>query len=165
MKNIKILVIFGCLFVLLVVGGFFGIKYAKNKGVKMAEYVPEEEITDEQSRQTIVSLYFENKETGEIYPEARLVDIKELMELPYEKLVNLLLEGPKNDKLKKIIPDNAKLLKTFMEGDCLFLDFSADILNIDNKEKLVNSISKTMTAFNEVNSVKILVEGKEEFKL
>ncbi len=74
----------------------FGIKYAKNKTQnEIKEYTPEQEITDEQSRQTIVSLFFVDRETGQLVPEARLVDIKELVNLPYEKLANLLIEGPK----------------------------------------------------------------------
>ena len=161
MKNIKILVIFGSLFILLIVGGFFGIKYFKNKDKEISEYVPEQEITEKQARQTIVSLYFENKETGEVSPEARLIDIKDLMDLPYEKIVNLLIEGPKNDKLVSIFPRVTKLLKVYMEEDCLNLDFSSDLLNIENKEKVKESLLKTMITFNEVNSVKILVEGKE----
>ena len=45
-------------------------------------------------------------------PEARLIDIKEIINTPYEKLINLLIEGPKNDKYEKIIPDNTKLLNS-----------------------------------------------------
>ena len=87
MKNKKIITIFGILLILILVGGYFGIKYVKNKDSnQITEYTPQEEITDEQSRQTIVSLYFIDAETGALYPEARLVDIKELMNLPYEKL-------------------------------------------------------------------------------
>ena len=74
MKNKKIVIIFSVLLILILVLGYFGIKYAKNKSENvMEEYTPEQEITEEQSRQTIVSLYFIDKETGELYPEARLV--------------------------------------------------------------------------------------------
>ena len=103
MKNKKSFTIFGILLIIIIVGGYFGIKYAKGKKEnQIQEYTPEQEITDSQARQTIVSLYFLDRETGELYPEARLVDIKELINLPYEKLINLLIEGPKNEKLKKL---------------------------------------------------------------
>ena len=172
MKNKKIITIFGILLILILVGGYFGIKYVKNKDSnQITEYTPEEEITDEQSRQTIVSLYFINAETGELYPEARLVDIKELMNLPYEKLANLLIEGPKNDKLKRAIPENTKVLKSYTEGDCLVLDFSSEILGYNKEEKndkenLINSVVNTMTELTEINRVKFLVDGSEneEFK-
>lgn len=173
MGSKKTITIFGILLILILVGGFFGIKYAKNKTQnEMKEYTPEQEITDEQSRQTIVSLFFVDRETGQLSLEARLVDIKDLVNLPYEKLANLLIEGPKNEKLKKIIPDNTKVLKSYTEKDCLILDFSSDILSYDKEDKnskqnLINSIVYTMTQFTEINSVKILIEGgeKEELKV
>ena len=166
MKNKKILIIFVCLFLIVLIGGYFAINYVKNKNEEtiVEEYVPEEEITEEQLRQTIVSLYFLDTQTNELVPEARLIDIKEMMTVPYEKLVNLLIEGPKNEKNKKIIPDNTKLLRNYLEGDCLVLDFSQEFLNYDKekgKENLVNSIVNTLTELSEINKVKILIEGKE----
>lgn len=169
MKNKKIIPLFFVLFIIILIVGFFGIRYVKNKQNIETEYTPEEEITDEQLRQTIVSLYFPDKETNELTPEARLVDIKEIINIPYEKLINLLIEGPKNEKLKKIIPDNTKVLKTYREDDCLVIDFSKEILGYKNekeKNNLINSIVNTTTELTEVNKVKILVEGQtnDEFK-
>ena len=67
MGSKKTITIFGILLILILVGGFFGIKYAKNKTQnEMKEYTPEQEITDEQSRQTIVSLFFVDRETGNV---------------------------------------------------------------------------------------------------
>ena len=88
------------------------------------------------------------------------------MGAPYEKLVNLLIEGPKNEKSTKLIPDNTKLLQNYLEGDCLVLDFSSEILNYDKqnekaKDNLVNSIVNTLTQLAEINEVKILVNGQE----
>ena len=76
MKNKKILIIFVCLFILLLIGGYFAIKYVKsqNEETIVEEYVPEEEITEEQLRQTIVSLYFLDSQTNEIVPDGNLVD-------------------------------------------------------------------------------------------
>lgn len=173
MKNKKIVIIFGVLLIIILVGGYFGINFVKNKKEEttVTEYIPEEEITEEQLRNTIVSLYFPSKETKELVPEARLIDIKEIINTPYEKLVNLLIEGPKNDKNQKIIPENTKLLKTYLEGDCVVLDFSYEFLNYnkeDEKEKnnLINSLVNTLTELTEINSVKILINGEinDEFK-
>ena len=93
MKNKKIVLIFIVLLCFVLIGGFFAIKYFKDKqeSDKIQEYTPQEEITEEQYRQTIVSLYFENTETKELMPEARMMDIKELIDNPYEKLINLLM--------------------------------------------------------------------------
>lgn len=169
MKNKKIGIIFFLVLVIILIGGYLGIRYVKNKEEKettVEEYIPEEEIGEEQVRQTIVSLYFPNKETNEINPEARLIDIKEIINDAYEKLVNLLIEGPKNDKNKKIIPDGTKLNKTYLEGDCVVLDFSTEFLNYakeDEKEKtnLINCIVNTLTELTEINKVKILIDGNE----
>ena len=174
MKNKKIIIIFSILLIILVVGGYFLINYLRKNKTKeqqiVEEYTPQEEISEEQSRQTIVSLYFPNKETKELEPEARLVDIKEILENPYEKIVNLLIEGPKDEGKERIIPENTKLLSTQLEGDCLTLTFSSDFLNYDKtdekaKENLINSIVNTLTQLNEVNSIKILIDGaqNEEF--
>lgn len=166
--NKKIIIIFTTLLIIILIGGYLVINYFKNQEQEtiIEEYTPEQEITEEQSRQTIVSLYFSNKETQELVPEARLVDIKEIINDPYDKLINMLIEGPKNDKYEKIIPDNTKLNKTYTEKDMLYIDFSSEFLSYDKqdtneKENLINSIVKTMTQLTEINSVKILIDGQE----
>ena len=174
MKNKKIVIIFSVLLIILIIGGYFVIKYLKQKGESgeiTEEYTPQEEISEEQLRQTIVTLYFLSKDTKEITPEARLVDIKDIITNPYENLINLLIEEPKNEKNQKVIPDNTKLNKTYMEGDCSTLDFSQEILNYDKndekaKENMVNTIVNTLTELTEVNKVKILIDGNqsEEFQ-
>ena len=165
MKNKKIIAIFLVLIIIVLVGGYFGIKYVKDKQeeTSVEEYIPEEEITNEQLRQTIVSLYFPNKETNEINPEARLIDINEIINSPYEKLVNLLIEGPKNEKNKKIIPENTKIQKYYMVGDCLYLDFSNEFLNYNKEEKdiMIKCIVNTLTELTEVNKIKFLINGQE----
>ena len=173
MKHKKIVFIFLIILICILIGGFFLVRFLNNKEEEtmVEEYTPQEEITDKQVRQTIVSLYFLSTENGELNPEARLIDIKEIINNPYEKLVNLLIEGPKNDKNKKIIQDKTKLIKNYLENDCVVLDFSSDILNYSkenktNKDTMINSIVNTLTELTEVNKVKILIEGKEneEFK-
>lgn len=165
MKNKKIILLFLILLIAILVIGFFSIKYVKEKKTneEQSEIVPEQEISEEQLRETIVSLYFPDKETNSLKPEARLVSVKELMESPYNILIELLIEGPKNDKLKGIIPENTKLLNSSLEGECLTLDFSNELLNCDkekDKDNLINSIVNTVTELTEVNKVKILIEGQ-----
>lgn len=173
MKNKKIILLFVILLIIIFVVGFFSIKFVRNKkeSEMKNEYVPEEEISDEQLRETIVSLYFPDKETNMLKPEARLVNVKELMKSPYNVLIELLISGSKNEKLQGIIPENTKLLNSSLEGECLTLDFSEELLNYDKenaktKDNLINSIVNTVTELNEVNKVKILINGQtnEEFK-
>ena len=174
MKSKKIVLIFMVILILIIVAGYFGIKYVKEKSEtsKLEEYTPEQEITEEQYRQTIVTLYYVDKETSEIKPEARMVDIKDIMESPYEKILNLLLEGPKNENLISVIPQGTKLNKVTLDGNCLNIDFSSEILNFDNnavnlKDNLINCIVNTVTELTEVNEVKFLVNGEsaQEFGL
>lgn len=169
MKNKKIVIIFSLLLIIILVGGYFVIKYVRDKqqeNTEIEEYIPEEEISEDQLRQTIVSLYFQSKETKELVPEARLVDIKEIINDPCDKLVNLLIEGPKSEKEERLIPENTNLNKSYMEGDCVTLDFTAEFLNYNKsdenvKTNMINSIVNTLTQLTEVNSVKILIDGSE----
>lgn len=169
MKSKKIIIIFSILLIIILLGGFLTIKHVKNKqqeNMLSGEYVPQEEISENQMRETIVSLFFLDKETKKLEPEARLVDIKEIINDPSDKLVQLLIEGPKNIKNEKIIPDGTKLNKSYMDNDCVVLDFTKEILNYNKieekgKENLINSLVNTLTQLTEVNNVKILIDGNE----
>jgi len=117
----------------------------------------------------MISLYFKNE--NEIVPEARLIDVKELINNPYEKIIDLLIEGPKNNNLKKTIPEGTKVNKIEKIGEVLIIDFSEEfILNHEGgeeQEKLtIKSIVKTVTELTEINGIKIKINGEEnkEFK-
>lgn len=173
MKNKKIILLFLILLIIIFIIGFFAINYVKTKKQNQIvnEYIPQEEISEEQLRETIVSLYFPDKETNMLKPEARLVNVKDLLKSPYNVLIELLINGPKNDKLKSIIPENTKVINSLLEGECLTIDFSEHLLNYSKedlkiKENLINSIVNTVTELNEVNKVKFLINGQvnDEFK-
>lgn len=166
--NKKIIIIFTVLLLVILLGGYFIIQYFKTQEEEttIEEYTPEEEITEEQNRQTIVSLYFLNTEENELVPEARLVDIKEIINDPYNKIVDMLIEGPKNEKYSRLIPENTQLNQTYLEDDMLYLDFSSNFLNYDTeneniKQLLIDSLVNTLTQLTEVNSIKILIDGEE----
>ena len=154
MNRKKIIIFFSILLIIIAISGYFIIKnIKKNKEETLVqEYIPQEEIGESQARQTIVSLYFPDKEKQEIKPEARLIDIKEIINTPYEKLLEMLIQGPKNDKLERVIPEGTKVLKTYMENDCLVIDFSKDFLNYDmekenGKNNMVNDRISSFDAF------------------
>lgn len=168
MNRKKIIMIFSILLIIIAIAGYLIIKNIKasKEETIIEEYTPQEEIGEEQARQTIVSLYFPDKEKEELTPEARLVDIKEIINTPYEKLIEMLAQGPKNEKLDRIIPEGTKVLKTYMEQDCITIDFSKEFLNYDmekekGKSNLIYSIVNTLTELTEVNKVKFLIEGNE----
>lgn len=127
------------------------------------EYTPETEIEETELRKTIVSLYFQDKNTKELVKESRLIDSKELIINPYKEVVNMLISGPENSNYERCIPENTQVLETKLEGDCLIISFSKDfsecISNEEHKTKVIDSIYQSLKDFTEVNSVKILIEG------
>ncbi len=164
MKGRKIVLFFTLILILIIVGGYFIIEYLSFENTEeFLEYTPEEEITKEQLRQTIVTLYYMDKESKELVPESRIIDIKELLIFPYETLIKMLLEDPKNEQLEKIFPDDVIINKIYAENDMLVIDFSSTILNFkeENKEKMLDSLAKTLTQLVEINSIKILVDDNE----
>lgn len=166
MKKILIYIgiILGIVFVV-----FLGWLVSVNKDVEkneIKEIIPEEEISQAQLRQTIITLYFMDKEKGELQPEARQLDVKLLLENPYAVLVNMLIEGPKNENLIGIIPQGTKINNIQMKEGILYIDFSDNFINEqklgENQEKMIiNSILKTLVELREVNGIKILINGEE----
>ncbi len=139
----------------------------KGTGVSQNEIQPQEEVADNTMRQTIVTLYYQNKETKELMPEGRMVDSKTLLTDPYATLMGLLIEGPKNEKLQSVIPEGTRVIKAELKGDIVYLDLSKEF--IDNhkggqemENMTVYAIVNTLTQLNEVNSVKILINGRED---
>ena len=70
---------------------------------------PEEEISEEQMRQTTITLYFEDKQSMELVKEEKKVDAKDLIDNPYIYIVNLLILGPNDETLQNPIPDGTKV--------------------------------------------------------
>ena len=168
MKNKKILVILIIIIVILGVCSYIIYnKIQKNKEISdISEYIPEEEITQEQLRQTIVSLYFNSKDTNTLMPEGRTIDVKELTKDPYLTLINLLIEGPKNEKLEKVIPEGTKVNKVELKNNIVYVDFSSEFVHnhvggAEKESKTIYSIVNTLTQLNEVEAVKILINGEE----
>lgn len=131
------------------------------------EILPQEEMGDEQMRQTIVTLYYQNKDTKELMPEGRMIDSKTLLTDPYGVLMGLLIEGPKGENLQSVIPQGTKVVKTELKGDMVYVDLSKEFISnhgggLEEEKTTIKAIVNTLTELNEVNSVKILIDGKED---
>ena len=160
----KIIIFVACIFFLFLIS-FLIIKNVKKTDEENISniYIPEEEISVDQERTTIITLYFLNPENNEIVPEARNIDVKELMNNPYERILEMLMEGSSDEKIGKTIPNGTKLNSVKLEGNELIIDFN-EILNSNDKDiqdKVAESIESTFLQLKEVNSVKILVNGEE----
>lgn len=169
MKNKKILFVLILIIIILgLVGCLIFKKIQENKEQnEITEYIPEQEIDVAGLRQTIVSLYFNKKDTNTLIPEARRVDVKELTKDPYTTLVKLLIEGPKNEGLEKVIPEGTKINKIELKNGTIHLDLSKEFIEnhkggAEVESRTVYSIVNTLTQLNEVEAVKILIEGNED---
>ena len=168
MKSKKILITLIIIIILGIAGFIIYQKIQENKqNNQISEYVPEEEITISGLRQTLVSLYFNEKDTNTLIPEARSIDVKQLSKDPYNILMQLLLDGPKNEKLEKTIPDGTKINKIELKNNTIYLDISKEFIEnhqggAEAESRTVYSIVNTLTQLNEVEAVKILIDGKED---
>ena len=152
--------------ILVGVGIWYFFFYNQNTQSEENQIIPEEEISEDQMRQTIVSLYFYNNDTKSLASEGRLIDVKELLENPYKRLMELLTEVPQNTNLSKTIPDGTKVNKAEIKGDILYLDLSKEFIENhaggeEAESATIYSIVNTMTNLTEVNAVKMLIDGEE----
>ena len=132
------------------------------------DYTPEEEISEQQMRQTKVILYFANSETGELEAETKIVDANLLINEPYKQIMNWLIKGPESSNLKKLIPEGTALHDIKVEKSCAIINLSNEFLNYEteeNKIKIINSIVNSLTNLKEINSVKFLINGEENENL
>lgn len=166
MKNKKIMMYIAILILILFII-IIGIIIINNKNIKrnniLMEYIPEEEISDKQFRGTNVVLYFYDMENSKLSTEIRQIDSKILLNNPEKKLIEFLIEGPKADNLIKLIPDGTELINTEIKDGILIINFSKEFI-INNKldENIINeSILKTVIQLNEINEIKILINGEE----
>jgi hypothetical protein len=152
-KNIIILICVIFLIITIIIGwSYFN---SEEEVINNSEIVPEEEISDEQLRNTIISLYYINKDTNEIEIESRLIDAKILLNNPYNELINIWLNGANSDKLITGCSKNVKVNNINLNGDCLEIDFSKEFIdeyegNVGEELKVVYSIVNTVTELTEI---------------
>ena len=167
MSNKKIIMYLIIIFLILFIS-IIGILITRNnkKNNSIEEYTPLEEITEEQLRKTNITLYFYDPINENLATEIRQIDSKELLENPEKILIEALINGPQNNNnLIKLFPENIKLLDSKIEKGILYLNFSDNIFDDDNlsEEKnilLKESIIKTLSQLNEINEIKILINGQ-----
>lgn len=169
MKSKKIFIFFIIVIIVLaIIGGIiYKKKQQKLEENNMTEYIPQEEITIEQLRQTIVSIYFNEKDTNTLIPEARTIDVKELTKEPYTTLLNLLIAGPNSEKLESVIPNGTKVNKVELKNGVLYVDLSNEFIEnhkggAEAESRTIYAIVNTLTQLSEVEAVKISIDGKED---
>ncbi len=132
------------------------------------EFTPEEEISNEQLREALLTLYYVNISDNTLKSEGRLIDSTQLLENPYKLIVQYLIDGPKNDALKTVFPNNTKILNAVYSKGCVTLNFSEELLNYEDENQkfnIINCILNSLTQLTEVNSIKIQINGKTNEKM
>ena len=169
-KNKKKIILILTMILIVIVGIYIykNVSIEKNNEDEYQDYTPQEEISEEQMRQTKVILYFANSETGELESETKIVDANLLINEPYKEIMNWLIKGPQSSNLKKLIPEGTSMHDIKVEKSCAIINFSNEFLNYEteeNKLKIINSIVNTLTNLKEIESVKFLINGEENENL
>ena len=146
MKKKRVIAII--VFIIIIIMGFLIYKNVsiENKEDEYQDYVPEEEISEEQMRQTKVVLYFANNETGELETEIKVVDANTLIKNPEKQIMELLIKGPQSSSLKKLIPDGTVLNDIKIEESCAIINVSKEFLNYQNDEEKYNIINSIVNS-------------------
>jgi len=115
-----------------------------------------------------VALYFA------AYPETDFYLVKEIREIPvgsdlYKSVLEELIKGPETDDLYPVIPSDVRVNSVKISDDTATVDFSKEI--ITNFEEIphsstteilaISAIVNTLTEFEEIERVKITIEGKD----
>lgn len=163
-EALKIIIFF--IILVCAVGGFLILKGINQEDIQ-EEYIPEEEISQEQERQTMITLYFKEKETNKIIPETRKIDSKKLLKEPYKFLLEELQKGSEKENIENVIPEGTKINKVNLNQDIIEIDFSKEFIEKSDSESRkinIDAILKTMSELNEVNGIKITIDGEENNK-
>lgn len=89
-----------------------------------------------------------------------------------KEIIDILTINNKNtlkirEGFKAIIPENTKLISMEIKKDLVCLNFSSEILNVDEKyeEKLVEALIYSITALKDINKISLAINGKRMEKL
>lgn len=159
----KIIAIITVILLILIIIFIYNNISIENTAEDYQDYTPQEEISEEQMRQTKIILFFANNETGELESETKIVDANILINEPYKEIMKLLINGPQSSNLKKLIPDGTVMHDIKLEKSCAIINLSNEFLNYgteDNKLKIINSIVNSLTNLKEIDSVKFLINGE-----
>lgn len=114
----------------------------------------------------MLDLYFMeiNETSFELGKETRKFGTFGGPQVDLEEVMTELLKGPETDYLSRVIPEGTVLRGITLEYGVAYVDFSEELLQAEvggeAEAILVDSIVKTLTQLEEVDSVQILVEGE-----
>lgn len=117
------------------------------------------------ARTVTVSLYFGLASNETLVTETRVVEVVDET-VDIGKVIELLLEGPRDPRYVRVIPQGVRLLDWHLEGKVAVLNFSRELAERHPggsfaELQTVFSIVNTVTSIPGVEAVRILVEGEE----
>lgn len=153
------------IFIVVIVYAVF--KNTKNVEVEtdVSNYTPQEEISNAQNRTTLLTLYFTDSSNGKLIPEVRQIDVKEIIDNPYEKIMNFLIDGSQNEAIGKSVPEGTKVNSIKLEKENLIIDVSKEFTSkyesgsVEQKN-MIYSVVNTFLELREVSSVTFLIDGE-----
>lgn len=81
-----------------------------------------------------------------------------------ELLESLIIDGSKQDNIpngfKAVLPSNTKILSLNYKDNVIKVDFSSDLMNTKNEEKVIEAIVYTLTSIQDIKYVIIYMEGE-----
>ncbi len=115
--------------------------------------------------QAELTLYFAGADAAGLVAEQRTVELKNLAELP-SVVVQELIVGPKNTGLFPTFPPETRLLSLKVEDSIAMVDFSQDIVTKHwggsaGETLTIMSLVNSLTELEEIEEVRILVEGEK----
>ncbi|MFP4662221.1 MAG: GerMN domain-containing protein [Halanaerobiales bacterium] len=124
---------------------------------------PGENAPDEQKNR--VKLYFSTKDAMYLEAEERTIESVDIPDV-YRTTIEQLIRGPQSSNLSATIPEGVQLINIELRGDIAYLNFNRALVEnhwggSTGEILTVYSIVNTMTQFQEINSVKILIENEE----
>ena len=156
-----IIIIISILFIGILLFSIFNFSTEIEQNVNIQnEILPEEEISEEQNLETEIKLYFTDSTSNILTYEIRKINSKELIQNPYKYILELLFKGPINNKYKNEIPDGTKINNVNLKKEILYIDLSEEFLN-SNGMNSIYSIVNTMCQFNEIEKIKITINGED----
>lgn len=145
-----------------------------SKGIKGSDgaelgFVSGDYINTESDEDTAtgVRLYFANSDKSELVMEYRKINIVDTK--PVEQyVVSELIKGPKIKGNERLLASDTKVLSVETTDRICYVNFKEGFLekNATSGSKLVvNSIVKSLTGLNNVDSVQFLIDGKKAEKI
>jgi len=114
-----------------------------------------------------VILYFANQDASAVVAESRTITVPAgISNTDYVKaIVNELIKGPRETKLKETIPKEAVLRSVQIKGTTAYVDFSEEMhtkhwRGAAGESMTINSIVNTLTELDYISQVQITVEGE-----